>query len=299
MLSRSTTKTLAEVYHLKFTRYREPTPFRKREIIINASSFYDFLYVNDYEAWFLNAAKKLPHREKALKEFIMRLHTGETVASLTKNLTCQERSELGQRVLRNLGEDLIAWAQTPGIYIKDTVKHELPKLISELELDGYVFQDGKLHYTEADVFDTEEEKGILEKLIQDLELANEKVILHHLELSGTHYIDEKWDDSIANSRKFLESILQEIAAKNHIIDLNQPINSSIYLKPFAIRDYLESQGLIEPKEKEAISKVYGLLSETGGHPYIAQKDQARLMRNLSLTFAQFILLRFSGFIKSI
>jgi hypothetical protein len=55
---------------------------------------------------------------------------------------------------------------------------------------------------------------------------------------------------------------------------------------------------LEKKEKDALSHVYGLLSETGGHPYVAQKDQARLMRHLSLTFCQFILIRLQGMFAS-
>jgi hypothetical protein len=33
------------------------------------------------------------------------------------------------------------------------------------------------------------------------------------------------------------------------------------------------------------------------HPFIARQDQARLMRNLSLTFSQFVLLRLEGAIR--
>ena len=43
---------------------------------------------------------------------------------------------------------------------------------------------------------------------------------------------------------------------------------------------------------QAVAKVYGLMSDKGSHPYIADRDQARCMRYLSLTFAQFVLLRF-------
>jgi hypothetical protein len=46
--------------------------------------------------------------------------------------------------------------------------------------------------------------------------------------------------------------------------------------------------------KEALAKVYGLLSHTGGHPYMAQNDQARLLRHLALTFSQFAMLRLRG-----
>jgi len=56
-------------------------------------------------------------------------------------------------------------------------------------------------------------------------------------------------------------------------------------------------GKKETEEKEAIAKIYGFLSETGGHPYIANQDQTRLMRYLFLTICQFELLRLEGIIK--
>jgi hypothetical protein len=55
--------------------------------------------------------------------------------------------------------------------------------------------------------------------------------------------------------------------------------------------------VLETKEKKAISEIYGLLSETGGHPYIAENDQARLSRNLALTISQFVMLRYEGVLK--
>ena len=289
MISRKTTKTIAETYQTKF---RSLNPQNN----INKNLLYDFLYENNYDIWFLNATKKLPNRRRILKDFIMGLHTGQTVLPKNPNLTLQQRSKLGQRLLSDLAEDILLWGLTPNVYIPTGVKKIFPQLISELEIDGYIFRDGKLYYSEATVLDTEGEIGILEKLIQDIELDNQEVIKHHLESSETHYIDNKWDDSISNSRKFLESILREIAAKHHFLDKSKSIDSNVYRTPFKIRDYLTAEGLIEPKEKEAISKVYGLLSETGGHPYIAQKDQARLMRYLALAFAQFALLRFQGFL---
>ena len=171
-------------------------------------------------------------------------------------------------------------------------------LVSELELDGYIFRDGTLFFTEAAVLDTEGEEGILEKLCKDLRLSKLDTISHHIKLSHEHYINKRWDDCISNSRKVLESILQEIAAKHHMIVNGSELNGSIYSRPVAVRNYLEQIGLVEPKEKEAIAKIYGLLSEPGGHPYIAQKDQARLMRHLSLTFSQFSLLRLQGIMTS-
>lgn len=170
----------------------------------------------------------------------------------------------------------------------------IPQLTSELELDGYIFRDGKLYYTEAAVLDTEDEEGILEKLARDLDLANQDIMKHVLRLSETHYVEERWDDSIANSRRYLESVLQEVAARLHILETGQAISRATYDRAVLVRDYVERQGLLERKEKAAIAEVYGLMSDTGSHPYIAERDQARLMRHLALTFAQFVLLRLQG-----
>lgn len=305
MLSRKTTKTLAGLFHEVFGWYgpvlspyvnllsRETTHYH-----LNKEDLYDFLYEHDYDAWFLNAAKDLPELVgRGLRELVMQLHTGETVAPATREWTWAQRSRLGQRLLRDLAEDVLVWTETPGSHVTDDLASKRQQLISQLELDGYIFRDEKLYYTEAAVLDTEGEQGILEKLIADLGLDNQQVMKHHLELSETHYVDGKWDDSIANSRKFLESVLQEIAAKHHLSETGQPISRSTYSRPSEVRDYLQTQGLIEPKEKQAIAKVYGLLSQTGGHPYIAEKDQARLMRHLALTFAQFALLRLQGALR--
>lgn len=289
MFSRRTTKTLAEVFQMMF---------RSRQGNLEKNRLYDFLYERDYDTWFLNAMKKLPSsHSRALKELVMRLHTGETVVSATPDWTWEQRSKLGQRLLKDIAEDVLVRGDTPSTDGSSSRQKLVSGLTAELELDGYIFRDGKLLYTEAAVLDTEGEEGILSKLVNDLALDNQEVINHHLKLSESHYLDEKWDDSIGNSRKFLECVLQETAVRHHAHKTGQPIASSAYSPPSRARDYLESQGLIASKEKKAISAVYGILSETGAHPYIAEKDQARPMRHLALTFAQFALLRLQGALK--
>lgn len=298
MIRRQTAKTLAEAYHEKFrgsvttsTVYGPPRGAYRLQV----DRLYDFLYEHEYEAWFLNAAKALRTTDvRALKEFIMRLHTGESVVSVTKDWAWQQRAELGQRLLRDLAEDLLALLQAPDGLRSSAAMRRIPQLTSELELDGYIFRDGKLYYTEAAVLDTEDEEGILEKLARDLDLANQDIMKHVLRLSETHYVEERWDDSIANSRRYLESVLQEVAARLHILETGQAISRATYDRAVLVRDYVERQGLLERKEKAAIAEVYGLMSDTGSHPYIAERDQARLMRHLALTFAQFVLLRLQG-----
>jgi hypothetical protein len=166
-----------------------------------------------------------------------------------------------------------------------------------LDLDGYKWIDGRLLFSEAAVIDSAEAVGVLQQLALDLKLENMEAITHFLELSEEHFVEKRWSDSIANSRKFLESVLQESAASHSNRAHGKPLARDIYEKPVLVRQYLEDEGLLESKEKEAIAKIYGLLSHTGGHPYMADSDQARLLRHLSLTIGQFVLLRYKGFAK--
>lgn len=69
-------------------------------------------------------------------------------------------------------------------------------------------------------------------------------------------------------------------------------------RPVEIRDYLASAGLINDTEKQAVARIYGLISNTGSHPNIAAEDEARLMRNLALTLSQYIRLQWEAYLKN-
>jgi hypothetical protein len=152
-------------------------------------------------------------------------------------------------------------------------------------------------FSESDVLETKEEMGILQSLYTNLQLGDKDTAFHHLKLSEEHYLAHRWDDSISNSRKLLECVLRDIAILFSQKVKNISLSESIYSRPVQVRDYLSKEGLLEVKEKEAVASVYGLLSETGSHPYMAQNDQARLLRHLALTFSQFVMLRLQGQLK--
>lgn len=312
MISRRTAISVAEVYSYNFSfshrtnrgQYRGSSTSYGVEI----DKLYDFLYSHDYAAWFCNLTKTTrdsgSSREtgtRKLKEFIMRLHTGESIAQATENWSWEQRQKLGQEQLKSLATDILNFwhSQEHGTasYAGDLSK-AITKLKSNLELDGYKYQGTRLLFPETDVLDVKEEVGILEGLYTSLQLGNKATAFHHLGLSEEHYLASKWDDSISNSRKFLECALQEVAARHSLKMLSIALPEKTFSQPFLIRDYLEDKGLLEKKEKEALRTVYGLLSETGGHPYMAQNDQARLLRHLSLTFAQFVMLRLQGRLAS-
>jgi len=300
MISRRTALALAKVFEKRFRSYQRPRGSRSGYYIVDDDGLYDFLFQHDYSAWFCNMAKttRTSVGTRKLEEFIMKLHTGETQCDATPNWTWEQRQQLGQQYLHNLAEDILDdWSnkQDPGS--KDRITTEIKTLLGGLELDGYIYRDSRLLAPESDVLDAREEAGILESLYTSLALGNKETALHHLTLSEEHYLASRWDDSIANSRKFLECVLREVAAAYSLRCNGVPLSDSMYAWPVRVREYLEHEGLLETKEKEAIASVYGLLSETGGHPYMARNDQARLLRHLALTLSQFVMLRFQGSLR--
>lgn len=310
MISRRTALVLAEAYAKAFStsyRHRVGSLPSKTQYKVEVDKLYDFLFSCDYSAWFCNKAKTTYHYSdnrsnatRKLKEFLMKLHTGETQAEATLKWAQQQREKLGQEYLQNLAGDILNkwhkdWKSQPDS--RPQIDEEIRQLLAHLELDGYVYRDLQLLIPESSVLDVAEEVHILESLYTSLKLANKDTAFHHLRLSEEHYLGRKWDDSISNSRKFLECVLQEVAAHHSLQVKRSALSESILTRPVRIREYLEKEGLLEPKEKEVVTSVYGLLSETGSHPYMAHNDQARLLRYLSLTLAQFVMLRLQGSIS--
>jgi hypothetical protein len=298
MISRRTTISLAEVYmNWFYDSYEQKSPFDHSSnwnYRVDVEKLYDFLFENDYPGWFCNlinstrnSARTFKVATRKVKEFIMKLHTGESIAPSTVNWNWEQRANYGQVLLSDLSEDILNVSE---ILEKDYGKN----LLKNLELDGYLFHNSRLFAPESDILDVKEKEGLLVDLYKSLGLQNQETAFHHLQLSEEHYLNQKWDDSISNSRKFLECVLQEVA-NMHSNKINGiQLDDSFMGKPVRVRDYLKEEGLIETKEKEVLSSVYGLLSETGSHPYIAENDQARFLRSLALTLSQFIMIRLNG-----
>jgi hypothetical protein len=296
MISRKSALAIAEAYNTKFV-YRTSKNGRI-STTYHGDKLYDFLYENEFDAYLLNALHSIPsYSSRGLKDYILQLHTGESIVSHTKDFTWEHRQLLGQRILKDLAECLINLSKTDedfGIGTSGKVKIDAVNQMQRmLELDGYIYRDNELWVPEESVIEEKEEQGILQGLMNKLHLLDIPTLTHHLELSATDYSESHWDNSIANSRKFLEGILAQ-AAKHYSSTMGNNLSPDNLARPAEVRNYLEKAGLLEKKEKDTIAHVYGLLSETGGHPYIADQDQARLMRHLALTFSQFVLLRLEG-----
>lgn len=143
------------------------------------------------------------------------------------------------------------------------------ELHRRVELDGFVFRDGDLVQVEMDVLDVDEEKGLLERLYRSAKLGRIQEATAFLDLSERHFVEGSWADCIVNSRKFLELFLLERAlAVAHA--RGDPISERMMTRPIEIRSFLENDKPTGKKEREALDKLYGLLSHTGSHPYVAK-----------------------------
>jgi hypothetical protein len=256
-------------------------------------SFYDYLYERNYEAWFCNMVRNI-RGIRTLKEWLLQIHTGESFVSATPNWPWDKRIELGQVYLKNLARDFIVWYREQTNYLVESYKAAYEEIIRRLEIDGYVFQNDELRQTEVEILDVEAETGLLESLHIKLGLSDRQQTFEFLKLAEDHYVAGRWSDCIGNARKFFEVVLQQVANKHSIVTKGMAIAASTLERPVAVRDYLEHETLLEKKEREAVDKIYGLLSHTGGHPYMAEQDQARLLRQICLTMTQFIMLRLEG-----
>jgi hypothetical protein len=228
-------------------------------------------------------------QREVIRSFIMDLHIGVD----TTGKPLQWAEDTRQLLLHKLAEDMLKWCDSEAHHMIDC-----STLTKQLELDGYLYRNGRLYSPEESAIDEQEEVGLLEALVRQLRLGNAPLITLYLETSSTSYMDGTWHECIGNSRLFLETVLQECASRYGEL-AGCPLSESAKGKPVEVRKYLQTVGLLEDYETECLSKVYGLLSHTGSHPYMADKDQARLMRHLALTFSQFVLLRTEGAVQKL
>jgi hypothetical protein len=292
MLSRASALAIANSYSKRFTS--KSSSSRSEPDKVHRDQVYDFLFANEYEAWFCNLAKSQMH-VRAFKEFWMRIHTGESLTASTQSWSPEQRSKLGQRLLRDLARDHLRFLEQAKEfpYFGKNFIAEYQELLRRLELDGYVYRDRELYQQQSDLVDVEAERNILKALYEKARLQRTPDAFEFLRLGEEHFISERWSDCISNVRKFFELTLQE-GARSLSQAKGSTFSEASLGRPVEVRAFLEGEGLLEKKERELVDKLYGLLSETGAHPYMAESDQARLLRQMSLTLAQFVLLRLTA-----
>lgn len=262
---------------------------------VDCDALRDYLFVKGYEEDFISAATFLPHPD-ALKRFIMALHGGSGIGSSDLGVYAPVNLD-GNAVLLQLAADMLS-SPPERTHRIEWFSEYIRRLQSSLELDGFMLHAGNLVASEDSVLDEEEVKGCLERAIEDLGFAKQPTGLHHLKQAEVDYLADRWDDSISQSRKFHEYVMQEVAATHHAHAHDSPLDPAVYDAPGQVRKYLRDAGLLNHKECAAFGALFSLFSETGSHPYVAEATQARLMWRLALTLSDFMLARLGGYLAS-
>lgn len=265
---------------------------------LNYEELWEFLYKNDLEGWVLTALKPI-QTASGFKTFFLGIHSGTSFEA--SRCTAHRKQQIEQRVLKDLIETILKMLEPD--FHDDSGKHRginllASALLRQLELDGYMFRNNKLYPLETSVIDEQAEQGYLELLIDNSGLSDVAVVKHHLELCEQAYLDSRWSDAISNSRNFFESILGQVGNALSMKNYGLALGSHIAARPVEVRKFLENEDFIDSVEREALAKIYGLISNTGSHPNMAHQDQARLMRHLALTFSQYALLQWIGYQKN-
>jgi hypothetical protein len=297
MISRRTTKYLAELYVQWFRHSHGRSQNRGYFYSIVGDEFYDFLFEHEYDDWFCTLGRTTSSgtNTRQLIDFILGLHTGETLKQVAPDGTGPQQTSLGQDLLTKLAGDILKHIEkNSSTYPPAYLQSQIADLMSSLQLDGYKYQDSRLLISESEVFDTQDSTDILSTLYKELDLDNSEIAFNHLKLSEEAFLAKRWGDCISNSRNLLETVLREVAASHSVTFDNTKLDRKTYETPVLVRQYLENIKLIEENEKKTLAEVYGLLSNTGSHPYMAQQDQARLLRHVSLLLSEFIMLRYQG-----
>lgn len=302
MISRKTARVLADVYVALF---EEPdggssgSPSgRQRQEPLKLREFGDFLYERNWQPWVLGEVRALDGTDQ-LRDWIMDLHTGQSLASFPDPLPPAQRPEVGQMLLKQLARDALAWPDGPDSHLSESAQERLARMRGLLELDGYTWRDGDLYYSEADDLEIEGEPGILDALMRELGLHKREILERHLERSEGYYLEGEWAESLGHSRKFLEAVLREVATQHHMATTGRPLDPPVYSRPKEVLGYLQDQGMIEPDENETLSCISDLLSAKDTNPFTSGRDRARFSRYLALTFAHLALLRLQGALYAI
>lgn len=309
MIGRRSTQRLAAAAHARFAQSNGAG----RGLWIPWDDVYDFCYSHDFETAFLNAIEAgARDGERGFEEFILKLHTGESVASLRHRKASDGDALEGQVFLRQFAQAILADFYQSAITSEDANiktlqaalewgkkdrKHGIHGLLKSLELDGYAWVDGNLIHRESAPVDAEKQRELIGVLGGQLGLGKLDVLAHNLKLSEGAYQDGRWEDCVGNARKAMELCFQECASLWSRRVLGQELDAETYKWAGKVRDFLNTHTLLTDDEKKATAASYGLFSGVGNHPYIAQHDQARMGRQIALILAEFVLLRTAGALK--
>jgi len=125
-------------------------------------------------------------------------------------------------------------------------------------------------------------RGYLEKL------GFSQILIGSLEEAEKEYRDATTTFELKNSMGHLRSFLEELHSQACAL-VHKGSSGALPAKWGETHRYLREHGLQTPKEEEFVTSLYTLLSDTGIHPLITEKEYARLMRNMCIEYGLLLL----------
>jgi hypothetical protein len=197
-----------------------------------------------------------------------------------------DASEVGRnRAFEAVAQALLEYAHRP---VQQTLvrisPHERKRAVAALQLDGLAWQGSQLRRVDESAFDVVEGATVIEALYTRTALPDPARITRELREIDDHYESGKWGDSIKHARDLLELILSTIVRSLY--------PSAKASRPVEVRGALTDGQFWDVKECGYVNALYQLLSEKGGHPNLAEQDNALICRQYALSVVHFVLLRY-------
>src|SRR5713101_4966111 len=231
--------------------------------------------------------------QSRLSRFLPNLHNGFIPAYVYHNTGLGSQPAPNQKDLVR-GQALLAVFMRVAIQHAEDLPEHLPEpkalaneLIRSLEIDGYELVGGKLVPATLKGMKLDEEDDFLIRLIRALQPPNLDVIRHHHKEADETFVNGNWGSASSETRNFFVAVLR---------GLREAATSRGGLTVFTfgnekglMEDYVKI-GLLTEEEKEAILKLWVLLSYSGSHVGIQPQHRARLTRLLFLGLTQWLCL---------
>lgn len=214
---------------------------------------------------------------------------GETLSSVDM-LPIRERNYV---LFGFLEEVLISQTFGPQ-YPKDMAyQRPLSRLEKSLKLDSFEIRENKLvRLVEKDLA---EEETLLETTLKRYEF---NLVIHHLNKSKDHFINEEWDSANSQTRKTLEALTQRISEIIADKKCETVPKRHEKLRPVEVRKYLRDSGFLDDKELNLLITFYQYASEEGGHPGLSSETDARLRRFMLIGLCQFYLEKLKNYLRN-
>ena len=220
---------------------------------------------------------------------------GKTIfCKLVENLR-KELYELGDLV------KYYPFIGTGNIPARTSLIHKFDRLIQQLKIDGFIFENKKLIEADTEIIDVQKEKNLLEEMMARNSELSQEILKKHLKDSDELFIQGKWHPSINEARSFLEQLREDIYL---VVKSKYPKQSTLPTQEWVndkgktfkfdsdYRKNLCYLGFLDDEELKFLEGNYQLLSKFGSHKGIPVDHEARISRMVFLAEAQYLLTKF-------